>query len=275
MLTACGGSDDPTLTRILPTATLDPVDDPSEREPTISTDATSTRPPSATSVATATSGPTTTPTPHPTNTPHPEPTPTSNTSPTGETNEGSGDDASPGVQDGLIAMLLSEDDLPEGWEFYTAGPAGEAAGGITFCDVPPFDNQGNRLGAVEAEFDQHPQEGPFLLQHIAAYPEEVAQEAFNYLRETMNGCSTWTDDDGTGVSQQIVDVPALGDESLGIHMTLQTPAGEAAMAEFTFVRLEGLLLTLVWLTLDEVDTVQFNEILETAISRMEASDFHP
>lgn len=284
MLTACGGSDDPTATVVPPTATTAPVDDASDEEPTAPGEPSSTveTTPTSESAETATNGPVTTPTPRPTFTPRPEPTPTSNALPTEDAGEGEevpdGEDVDDGgetdVDSILLDMLITEGDLPDEWVLYQARPAPNSVSDVTFCNAEPFDGQGERLGSVEAEFDQDPTNGPFLLQGLAAYPEAMAIEAFNHTRQVTSECSDWVDEDGTEYVVQVVDVPAMGDESLGIHMTFDVPEG-SAMADFTFVRVGGLLVVMAWLTLDEVDTAQFNEITRTAIDRVEASDFRP
>lgn len=271
LLVACGGGDSdptpttapatPTTVRATATATeTGPEGSPTTADDTEAPDAVSTIAP------TATRGPVTTPTPRPTFTPHPEPTPTSNTDAPGDPT---------GIESILMGLLLTEDDLEEGWVYITSGPTGDAVGGVSFCAAEPFNSQGQKLGGVEAEFDWHPQNGPFLLQAVMAYPEEVAQEAFAYNRSVMQECDSWIEDDGTEISLEFVDAPELGDETMRIRLTFHITEVDTAVADFNFVRTGGFILVTAWLTLDDVDTEQFNTINRTAFDRIEASEYRP
>lgn len=277
MLTACGGSDDPTATVVPPTATTAPVDGDADEEPTTPSEPS----PTATSepAETATTEPTITPTPEPTFTPRPEPTPTSNALPTEDAGEempdGEGDDVDEMDVDAiLLEMLITEADLPDEWVLYQARSAPNSVSDVVFCDASPFGGRDGRLGSVEAEFDQDPTNGPFLLQGLSAYPEDIAIEAFEHTRQVTSECTGWVEEDGSEYVVQVVDVPAMGDESLGIRMTFDVPEG-MVMADFTFVRVGGLLVVMAWLTLEDVDTGQFNEITWIAIDRVESSEFRP
>jgi hypothetical protein len=230
-----------TATQVAPTATLEPA-------------ATSTVEPTATTapVATATADPTATePLPVPTNEPDAD------------------------AEAALLAMVVTEDELPEGWTLFQVGPSISESGGLTFCNAESFSRPGERLAAVDAEFERDPVVGPFLLQSLTAYPEETAIEAFDYSREITSSCDEWTDEDGLTYQLSVEERPGYGDESYGLRMTFEAPGTGKIVTDFTLVRIGGLLLALGHLGIDELDTEEFTVITGTVVDKIEASDYRP
>ena len=245
----------PTPEPVSPTATATGV----VPTPTLESAATSTVAPTATTAPAATAT-TDAGTADPTAT-EPAPLPTSGTDADAEA--------------ALLAMVVTEEELPEGWVLYLVGPAVSESGGLTFCNAESFSRPGERLAAVDAEFERDPIVGPFLLQNLTAYSEETAIEAFEYSREITSSCEEWTDEDGLTYQLSVEDRPDYGDDSYGLRMTFEAPGAGQIIADFTLVRVGGILLALGHLGIDELDTEEFTVIAGTVVDKIEASDFRP
>lgn len=178
----------------------------------------------------------------------------------------------PAVEAALMDMLLTEEEVPEEFVLVSAGPVATSNGGLTFCNEESFSRPEARLGSVEAEFEVDPQLGPFVLESLTAYDEEVAAEAFDYARDITTSCEEWTDEDGVTYQLEIIEVPDYGDDSHGLRMTFEVPGAGQAAVEITLARFGGVLLAMGFISLEGTDTTQFQEITETAIEKIEAAD---
>jgi hypothetical protein len=286
LLAACGGDDpDPTVTPLPAAATVTPpaVADVETATPEPAATSTSqavapTAPPTATEPA-ATVEPTATSTVAPVATTAPVATATAEAvtaDPTAtETAPLPTSETDADAEEALLAMVVTEEELPEGWALFQVGPAVSESGGLTFCNAESFSRPGERLAAVEAEFERDPIVGPFLLQSLTAYPEETAIEAFEYSREITGSCEEWTDEDGLTYQLSVEDRPGYGDDSYGLRMTFDAPGAGQIIADFTLVRFGGILLALGHLGIDELDTEEFTDITGTVVARIEASDYRP
>ena len=58
-------------------------------------------------------------------------------------------------------------------------------------------------------------------------------------------------------------------------MTFEAPGAGQIIADFTLVRVGGILLALGHLGIDELDTEEFTVIAGTVVDKIEASDFRP
>ena len=286
MLAACGGDDDedPTATVAAPTATTEAAagDDEEDEETATATEevaeATATEEP-----ATPTSEPTEAPDPTATTAAtEPPATPTESTEGVPEPTADAEADATPEMVESdpvaeaaLMDMVVTEEELPEGWTLFQVAPSVSEGGGLTFCNAESFSRPEERLAAVDAEFERDPLQGPFLLQSLTAYPEATATEAFEVSRDITSSCEEWTDEDGIAYQLSVEERPDYGDESYGLRMTFEAPGAGAVTADFTLVRIGGLLLALGHLGVGELDNEEFTTITETVVDKMEAAEYRP
>ena len=171
-------------------------------------------------------------TPEPTPTPEPEPTPTPESDDTAMDDEDEADDgdrdADPGALEGL---LLSVEDLPEGWsqvevdsdmvedEFsdVSEDPFSEP------CGIEPLDEAIEPVAEADREFEGS-ELGPFLMQNLMQLDSSSdAEEAMNYMRELF-GCEEWTETDefGDEMTFTIEEVPfdGVGDDAFRVNLAL-------------------------------------------------------
>lgn len=275
LLVACGGDADPTPTEAPPAATSTATS-----APTATVEPTATPEPTSTSTATPEPTPTLTPTSEPTATPEP-PTPTAEPTATPEptstpTPEPTEEPGETDVEAALLAMLLTESDLPADWVLLHTGPVHDEPEGETFCGAPRFYEADDHLGTVEADiFGPDPFSGPVLLQRITAYPEPVAVQGFAYSLQVTTSCSEWFDDEiGTTVQVSLVEVREFGDESFGLVVNFESD-GELITANYYIVRVGGILMVLAMLTIGDLPFSDLEPLAEIAVSRIEASDFRP
>lgn len=278
LLAACGGDDaDPTAT-VAPLAATATVA-PAEAEPT----ATATEEPAEPTATEVPPTPTTEPTVEPTATAtEPAATPTTAATatveptedaaaPTGETDI----ESDPVVEAALLDMLLTEEELPEEYLEVFSGPVGVSGDGLEFCNEPSFSSPENRLASVEAEFERNPDFGPFLLQSLTAYPDDVATEAFDYVRTITSNCADWEDEDGLTYYIEVIEMPDYGDESHGLSMTFEVVEGIEAEVRFSLARFGGVLLAMGYIVVFDGDFAEFDSIVELAVDKIEAADFQP
>lgn len=286
MLAACNGDDeDPTATVAAPaTTTTAAAGDDAEADEETATATEEVAEATATDeVSTPTSEPTEDPDPTATTAAtEPAGTPTESTGATAEPTADGQSESTPGVvnadpeaEAALLDMVVTEEELPEGWTLFQVAPSVSESGGLTFCNSESFSRPEERLAAVEAEFERDPQAGPFLLESLTAYPEETAMEAFEFSRDITSSCEEWTDEDGITYQLSVEERPDYGDESYGMRMTFEAPGAGEITADFTLVRIGGVLLALGYLGLGELDNAEFTTITETVVEKIEASDYRP
>jgi hypothetical protein len=177
-----------------------------------------------TAVVEPTPEPEPTATPEPTPTPEPEPTPTPEATPTAEPGE-------PAEPADLQALLLSIEDLPEGWtQIDTPDDDPDFDIDDEFSD-DPFDNPcgieppdwlDDPLGEAEREF-QATELGPFLMQSIMEWEDAEQAGAVIELFRELFGCDEWIEEDefGEEITFEILEsdaYPGLGDDSYVVRI---------------------------------------------------------
>lgn len=175
----------------------------------------------------------------------------------------------------LMDMLLTVEDLPEGWSLIGAGPDEPNVGGQTFCGLDQFSRPEAVAGIVEAEFAVDPNMGPLLLQRITAYPEDVAIEAFEHGRGVLDACTEWTDEDGTTFRISRVEVEPLGDESMGITIAYDVEGFATIYGNYYLSRIGGILVIINHLGVGELPFEEIMPFATTAIERIQSADFQP
>jgi hypothetical protein len=193
-----------------------------------------------------------TPEPEPTETPTPEPEPTE--TPVPETDDEEAEiadddtdvDASVGTGE-LDRLLLSIDDLPEGWteiddEFVDEEEIVDVAEDQPFdapCGIEPLDETVDAIDEAERSF-QGSELGPFFSQIIMQFgSSDEAEDVMSVMRELFN-CEEWTESDefGEEVTFTVDEVPFedVGDDAfailLGISLDDMDEEEQAMMALF-------------------------------------------
>lgn len=181
--------------------------------------------------------------------------------------------ADPELEAALFEIILTEEDLPSGWTEVNTMASDSAQTDIGICNIGPFSDLDDRLAGVESEFEQDPVQGPFLIQSLAAYPEDLAIEAFEYARDTLTDCTEWTDSAGiTYTLEPQDDYPEFGDDSFVSRITFEVSGVGPVPGEFFFIRVGGLLTFMGYIVVGEVDTDAVTDIAETATEKMEDAD---
>lgn len=175
----------------------------------------------------------------------------------------------------LFEMALTEEDLPSGWTLTSSSAVTDDEVSLTFCNAEPYQSPEGRIAAIEQEFEMSPTTGPFLLQNLTAYPEEVAIEAAEYARGIIAECDEWTDEDGVTYQLSDLELPDLGDETFGMTMTFEVPGIGEVPTDFAFVRVGGVLISLGYISIDEGDDFDFEAVLEQAVEKVEESGYQP
>jgi hypothetical protein len=179
---------------------------------------------------TATPEPEPTETPAPTATPEPEPTatpePTPEPEPT-EVEDTSDSDRRPAGD--LEGLLLSLDDLPDGWTQLEDEFADEDFGDVSDdpfeapCGIEMPEDGFESIAEADREFEGT-ELGPFLSQSLMQMASvDDADAAMNLLRELF-GCDEWTEVDDFGDEMtftiEIVPIDGVGDDAFRIELGL-------------------------------------------------------
>lgn len=181
--------------------------------------------------------------------------------------------ADPEVEAALFEIVLAEEDLPEGWTGTGVSAANSTEADPGFCNAEPFSGISERLASIDAEFEQSPDAGPFLIQNLAAYPEDLAIEAMEYAREITADCTEWTDDEGVEYTLEPQDdYPQFGNESFVLRISFEVPGVGAVPGEFVFARVGGLLTLLGYVDIMEIDPAQVEDLANLAVEKMQDSD---
>ena len=182
--------------------------------------------------------PTETPEPEPTETPEPEPTetpepePTATPEPVEEEADDADDDPRTARDNGdLEALLISLDDLPEGWmqvddDFLDDDEFAADVSDDPFdapCGIEPLDESIEPVAETDREFEGS-ELGPYLFQNLMQMGSAAdAEEAMSVMRELF-GCEEWTETDefGDEVTFTIEEVPmeGVGDDAFAIKLGL-------------------------------------------------------
>lgn len=182
--------------------------------------------------------------------------------------------ADPEVEAELFEIVLAEEGLPEGWTGTGVSAANDTEADPGFCNAEPFPGISERLASIDAEFEQSPEAGPFLIQNLAAYPEDLAIEAMEYAREITSDCTEWTDDEGIAYTLEPQDgYPQFGDESFVLRITFEVPGVGEVPGEFVFARVGGLLTLLGYVDILEIDPAQVEDLANLAVEKMQDADF--
>jgi hypothetical protein len=246
-----------------------------------------------------------TPEPEPTETPEPEPTETPEPEPT-ETPEPEIDEADDEADDmgsragsrdgdasGLDGVLLSLDDLPEGWvqvdeefedEFDEFGDISDepfdSPCGVT--DPDDFDIDFEPIADAERNFEGG-ELGPFVAQNLAQFESvEQAEEAMRVMR-LMFDCEEWSEVDEFGEEMIFIieqlPMDDVGDDVFAISIGLEFPdmsEEEAAMMalfgdigfEFIFIQRDEYFSMLMYIDIFGVSEADFESIVRRADEKM-------
>jgi outer membrane murein-binding lipoprotein Lpp len=144
-------------------------------------------------------------------------------------------DVAPGK---LKGMLLTLDDLPQGWAVSPPSTPDDSDTSICNADTLPQFRGGE---SAEADFQQS-DFGPFVFQLVKALPSSSeAKQAMAAVKKTLSSCSSWTetDTDGTKSTWTIapLSMPAVGDETFTARIsTSDVPLFGTVQADFVFFR---------------------------------------
>lgn len=284
LLVACGDDDDDADTDVAPTATTAAVAATTEPE-TADAESTPTEEPADEPTATTEPQPTepaATPTEEAIETPTEEAvaTPTADSTATDSDSTPEADEtpasqvADPEVEAVLFEIALTEEDLPEGWTSAGMSASDETGADQGFCNAEKFAGIGERIASIDAEFEGSPDLGPFLIQNLAAYPEDLAIEAMEYVREVTSACTEWTDDEGVPYSLEVQEgYPQFGDESFVARITFEAPGVGSVPGEFVFIRVGELLSAVGYVDILEIDQAEVEELATLAAEKMQDADF--
>ena len=274
LLVACGGDDDndnasPTNTAAVvaasPTATASPDADDNEAvdDASPTTDSESS-PVSASPTGGATASPTRD-TSRPVATRAAEPTPTESD------DTGSDTDLVTPKEEALLAILLEQADLPEGWTVESAeGVDDNLAADNQICGAASFPRQDQKIAEVEGEYSFDSVDAPlFLLQNLVQFPEDIALDAMDWAREASS-CTEWTDDEGSTIQMTPLESPALGDDSHAVRFSFGAGDGTIVEGDWVFIRVGGMISTIAYLGQQGSDLAPFYDIMVTATAKMKA-----
>jgi hypothetical protein len=156
----------------------------------------------------------------------------------------------------LFEMLLTAEELGDQWaEVRREVPESDSSvteGGI--CNAPNFEQRDAKLAEVEAEWQQS-EEGPFFLQNIVEFPDDVVESAMNWARETVS-CTEFTDEDGVAVTVTPIDDPALaelGDDAVGAVLTLPDDSGVTQDIAVIYVRVGTVITSMLYAEISPPD----------------------
>lgn len=205
----------------------------------------------------------------------------------GADGDGDGDAADDGdaaEEDELRALLLSQEDLGEGWaEDPDSGQddTSDDDDGPECLEDP--DGEIDPDVEVSASFSfQDADELPSVQQEIARYPEGTIEEQFELARSSADSCGEFTfgDDDGleyAGSLERLADVPTYGDDSAAYAMRLTVRDGTDPQSEvipFTalvlLARTGDLGVTLLELDLGDGPT-DFADVADRAFAKLDAA----
>lgn len=170
-------------------------------------------------------------------------------------------------QTALLDVLLAPGDLPDGWQQRTADVP-EANDSPGLCGAPPFPRASEQVAEVEAEY-QSADNTSFILQNLTQFPEDVAVETMQYLRDSID-CDEFTDDSGTTFTISPADVPDLGDEAYAVNVSFPVADAGDLTGQFVYIRTGGLISIVSYLTLGELEPAQVEEIAGIATAKMVA-----
>ncbi len=166
----------------------------------------------------------------------------------------------------LIDLLLSAGDLDGDWnQLRVEAPALSESPGI--CNAPRFPRADERIAEVEVEY-QSADGARFVLQDITQFPEEVAVEAMEYVRESAT-CPEWTDDTGTVFKLSPAEAPQLGDDSHAIHIAFEVADAGTLEGDFVFSRVDGYVTIVTTLALGEYDPMFSNNVAQLAVRKID------
>lgn len=168
----------------------------------------------------------------------------------------------------LMSALIQPEDLIGDWTQDAFGPmVPDDDDDDELCGQPPFPGRDERIAGVEAEYSSAAGEPAFLLENIVLFPTETAIEAIEYARE-VSSCGEWTDSDGQTFTVVPLDAPDYGDESYAASISFEI-GGTPFMGEYTFIRIDGAIATIAFISVDGADMSQYQGLIELAAERLE------
>ncbi|MDP8909859.1 MAG: hypothetical protein M3N47_12270 [Chloroflexota bacterium] len=172
------------------------------------------------------------------------------------------------VQAALAEVLLQRGELPGAWtRLRQVAVADAPKPGL--CGAEPFSDADSKVAEVETEY-QSEDNSTFVVQNLAEYPESVAEQAIEYIRESVD-CEHFTDSSGLTVELSEAEAPEVGDDAFAVQASFQAADAGRLQGEFIYIRVGGLLASLSYLTAGEYDRAAILEIAEIVADKMEAT----
>jgi hypothetical protein len=171
----------------------------------------------------------------------------------------------------LNSAALTLEDFPDGWTQEPAQPSDDTD--TDLCNQPAFDKKGERLGDVEID-SQASDDGPFVYQALTEFPDETADEAWNFAMDAAS-CTEWTETDSDGVETtyhlQHLDDPEFGDASMAIELTFDVPGFGAATSDAIYIRVGNAFTLVAWSALGPVDYQDVLDVATRAADKLQAA----
>lgn len=175
------------------------------------------------------------------------------------------------VDAALMRVLLTDDDLPDGWEAdEAAGPAeADNTDGEELCAVEGFPDEEFATGQVSALYFHESDENLLvLLQKVWAFDDDRAASAFAYWQNASD-CGEWIEDEETTYTIESVTDPGLGGESFAVRITFDAVDEGPAQGDYTFVRSGDVLMLIAYIGTGSADFTVLADPIETANERLQ------
>lgn len=162
-----------------------------------------------------------------------------------EMNAGSSRPGPAGSSDEMIAGLAREDDLPAGWSETSIPEDYPAYGPLYPCDATALFFPDEIDASAGVSFETQAVEDGYLQEILVHVGEHTAATGMLAAKADFP-CEPWTDDDGYSYHTAPLDVPLIGDDTIGYQYTdVDADGNTDTVTNVILVRVGGLVIE-VW-----------------------------
>jgi len=173
-------------------------------------------------------------------------------------------------QEALIGALISQNDLPQGWNVLSPAAPTDPEGWTGLCDASVNPDASNSVARVSVDFYEGPADTDATVQQvITAYPSGGGEAAMAYERDSVD-CTEWTTGDVT-IGLSPADYAANADSIFAVTYAFDDPDAGSVAGNWIALQVGDLVANIIYTDPEGVDPELVQNVIDTAVERMKAA----
>jgi hypothetical protein len=171
-------------------------------------------------------------------------------------------------QEALITALITQSDLPQGWNVLSAASPTDPEGWTGLCDAPVNPDASAAVSRVSVDFYEGLSDKDATVQQvITAYPTGGGDSAMDYERDSVD-CTDWTTGQTT-ISLTSANYASDADDTFAVEFAYEDEQAGKVSGNWIVVQVGDFVANIIYTDPEGVDPDLAQDIIDAAVDRMQ------